>query len=235
MTLAIQELRLYGIARRPVVATISLAAALIISIRWWYLVIPTHLLGAFQARWVSTLEMAPTLGGMIAIAAIAPRLPGTDALAVTSRRVTSTAAAVTVAFLGSATAPLAFLLLSMAPEAWVPARENYLLPGEGVLAAIPANALFMITANTVALLGLTLVLVALLGRHLGLGASLAAFVGILLLQSSSLAPYVPLVAGKPYRVTTTALLTALTAIIAGVVIWWRTNAAAPVTRSWRPT
>lgn len=232
MGIIITTVRLFSLGRNLGAAILVLTVAFIVCIRWWYLNIPTHVLGQFEPRWISTLEIAPTLAGCIAIAMVAPIVPITDIFAAPWPRKMSVLFAFLTATAAFLCAPLAILVLHLIPRNYIPHHEMYLLDQQPFSAVADFPYVISVSLNTATIVGLSMVMIALLGRHWGLLASIILYGAVIVFQSSPSASWLPL-AGSPgweHGAFAVRGVIALLSTSLGLVTWFFTRAAAPLTR-----
>lgn len=227
--------RYFSMGRRPVAATLVLIAGTLICMRWWYLNVPTNLLGQFHSRWIPAPEAVPIFSGVVAIALLSPRLPETDALGTRRVRLASTMMALGGALVAAGMMPLALLGLERLPLELVPGPTVVTEDNMSMWAALPLPVLWAYTLNAFIVLGASLALIASLGRHIGLPTSLLLYGGMIVVQSSAWGAWLPFAGepGQPASSDAPQVATAIVTLCSGVVIWHQTKASAPLTRMLR--
>jgi len=215
-------IRLWSLGRHPWIALAALLAALVVCGRWWYVVMPTRLLGQFEPRWIQVIEVGPVAAGIIVMVALAPRNPRVDALGRRRRRAVSAAAAL-VGAAAATSMPIATVYgLSTLPSDWVPAHEQYVPPGQHFIDVVDFHSVIVIMFTIVFVVGLAAGLVALLGVIWGAGGAIASYPTLIFVQSTDF--------GQAMTAIPVSLWGALSTLVAlaGLTMWYRTGAGEPV-------
>lgn len=173
----------FALGRHLIPACVLLIAAFVASVLWWDWNLPTHVLGQFDARWVSSLEVISVMAGCVAVALVAPILPEVEAFAAPVPRSVSTLAAAVVGVVSTGLAPAAVWVLGLLPIRWVPRVDQYVAEGGSLWDAVPVWGRGATAALSGTVVGLCVVFVAMFGRELGLALALVTYLGLVLLQS----------------------------------------------------
>jgi len=165
-----------------------LAALGVVYTQWWQ-----GLDGSWaphdDSYFVTVMEIAPVLAGLIGIWGILPRMDWVDAQATTHPQRRDTIAATILAAAFALIPPLTRWLftLNAAYTAFIP--PDYTIADPAQLAdALPTAVVWQLVPHIAGVLGLAILLTSILGRTFGPIAGLAGYIGILFIQGYRLAP-----------------------------------------------
>lgn len=213
----------FSIGRHPAVAALLLAMAVAVCLSWWYVNIPTRFLGQFHSRWVSMLELVPILAGTLALVAVAPIVPRWDLFTTGPRRWLSTITAAATIALSTALPTITILVLSQVPRTWIPGHDDYLPSSQPFLKAIDPTIVAGTSCVVLTILAIAAGAITLMGKYVGLAITLATYLGLILIQSTSAGRFIPLqgwpLSDTPITPATVVTSVALTTI--ALVIWHR--------------
>lgn len=219
---ACRAIRLWSLGRHPLMALAALLAGLVVCGRWWYVVMPTRLLGQFEPRWIQVVEVGPVTAGLIAMVALAPRSPRVDGLGGRRRRAVSAAAALLAAAAATSMPIVTVYGLSALPLGWVPVHEQYVPPVHQFIDVVDFRLVVVYMITIMFVVGLAAGLIASLGAIWGFGGAIAAYLILIVVQSTDF--------GQTMTAIPISLWSVLSILVAtaGLALWYRTGAGAPV-------
>lgn len=220
----------FSYGRHIGLAACSIAAGTLLCFFVWDLNIPTHILGQFNARWVSSLEVIPLLAGIASVSLVAPSVPKTDLFAAKTPRLLSTMTACSVTLLSSLIAPFVVWILGSIPRSMVPRIDSYVLDDQRFYDIVPIFGRGATSVTVAFILGFSLMTVAVFGRVLGTMLALLGYLTVIVIQSHDSGSIVPL----PGAIGVTATISAfgvglaLASIALGSLVWFHCRASAPL-------
>ncbi|MFZ1381956.1 MAG: hypothetical protein WAS54_04100 [Scrofimicrobium sp.] len=226
-------IRYFGYGRHLASAGVVLFAGLIVTLLLWDLSLPTHILGQFDARWITSNEVISFVTGVAALALVAPIVPSLDSLATPGPRWISTLTAFSVVLAAAVMSPLVVWIWGVVPRNWIPRVENYLLPEQNYWDVSPVWGRGASAMTTAFLLGLCMVFIALFGKQIGLLLSVLSYIGLVVIQSSpsGILGFLPGQAGTVPGITPWAVIGAVVMVLIGLGTWYWTRASAPLIRT----